>query len=56
MEFGEPDTRNERIYNIKLFGIPGFQSSLTIVHRFFGVFKVTSMLTRFVGQGFEAAD
>lgn len=50
MQFGEPDTRNERIYRVTAFGIPGFQSSITIVHRFFGVFKVTSMLTRVVRQ------
>lgn len=46
MEFGAPDTRNERIYTVTIFGIPKFQSSITIVHRFFGVFKVTSILTR----------
>lgn len=46
MEFGDPDTKNERIYTVAIFGIPDFQSSITIVHRFFGVFKVTSMLTR----------
>jgi hypothetical protein len=45
MEFGEPDTRNERIYTVTVFGIPEFKSSITIVHRFFGTFKVTSMLT-----------
>lgn len=46
MEFGDPDARNERIYTVTIFGIPKFQSSITIVHRFFGAFKVTSMLTR----------
>jgi len=51
MEFGDPDTRNERIYTVTIFGIPEFQSSITIVHRFFGVFKVTSMLTRVVTTG-----
>jgi len=45
MEFGDPDTRNERIYTVTIFGIPEFKSSITIVHRFFGTFKVTSMLT-----------
>lgn len=48
MEFGAPDARNDRIYTVNIFGIPGFKSSITIVHRFFGVFKVTSMLTRTV--------
>ncbi len=51
MEFGDPDTKNERIYTVTIFGIPKFQSSITIVHRFFGVFKVTSMLTRDVAAG-----
>lgn len=51
MEFGDPDAKNERIYTVTIFGIPEFQSSITIVHRFFGVFKVTSMLTRIVTIG-----
>lgn len=46
LEFGNPETRNERIYTVEIFGVPGFQSSITIIHRFFGVFNVTSMLTR----------
>ena len=50
MEFGEPDIKNERIYTVKIFGIPKYQSSITIVHTFFGVFKVTSMLTNFVDK------
>jgi hypothetical protein len=45
MEFGDPDTRNEKIYTVSVFGIPKFKSSITIVHKFYGVFKVTSMLT-----------
>ena len=48
MSFGNPDIRNERIYTVEIHGLPSFQGSITIVHRFFGVFKVTSMLTRFV--------
>jgi hypothetical protein len=44
MQFGEPNTKNERIYTVTVFGIPGFKSSITIVHEFFGTFKVTSML------------
>lgn len=51
MEFGGSDTRNERIYTVTIFGIPKFQSGITIVHNFFGVFKVTSMLTRVVAAG-----
>ncbi|MDE1172723.1 MAG: hypothetical protein PW790_03430 [Parvibaculaceae bacterium] len=45
MEFGALGTKNEKIYTVTVFGIPEFQSSITIVHMFFGVFKVTSMLT-----------
>lgn len=48
MEFGDPDTKNERIYTVSVFGIPDFGSSISIVHKFFGVFKVTSMLTRVI--------
>jgi hypothetical protein len=48
MEFGKPDTRNERIYTVEIFGIPNFKSSITIIHLFFGKFKVTSMLTNLV--------
>ncbi len=44
-DFGRPDLKNKRIYNVKIFGIADFLSSITIVHRFFGVFKVTSMLS-----------
>jgi hypothetical protein len=51
MKFGDPDTRNQRIYTVTIFGIPNFQSSITVVHNFFGVFKVTSMLTRVVAAG-----
>lgn len=46
MAFGDPGTKNERIYTATIFGIPDYQSSITIVHLFFGVFKVTTMLTR----------
>lgn len=46
MSFGEPGAKNESIYIVTIFGIPGYQSSITVVHVFFGVFKVTSMLTR----------
>lgn len=46
MAFGNPETRNERIYTVEIHGLPEFQGSITIVHTFFGVFKVTSMLSR----------
>lgn len=46
LHFGEANLQNEDIYKAKIFGIAGFQSSITIVHLFFGHFKVTSMLTR----------
>ena len=45
MEFGDPDTNNKRIYTVTTFGVPEFRSSITMVHEFFGTFKVTSMLT-----------
>ena len=48
MNFGKPNTRNERIYTVKIFGIPEFKSSITIVHLFFGKFKVISMLSRII--------
>lgn len=51
LEFGEPDMKNVKIYTASIFGIPKFQSSITIVHTFFGVFKVTSMLSRVVNGG-----
>jgi hypothetical protein len=50
MEFGKPATKNERIYTVTIFGLPSFQSSIAVVHRFFGTFKVTSMLSRIVRQ------
>jgi len=48
LEFGDPDTQNKRIYTVKIFGIPEFKSSITVVHEFFGTFKVTSMLSNIV--------
>jgi hypothetical protein len=48
MTFGKPRVNNERIYTVEIFGIPNFQSSITIVHLFFGKFKVISMLTKIV--------
>lgn len=46
MEFGDVKAINTKIYSVKIFGISDFRSSITIVHDFFGVFRVTSMLTR----------
>lgn len=51
MEFGDPETKNEKIYTVTIFGIPGFKSSITLVHNFFGTFKVTSMLTNLIKVG-----
>lgn len=53
MAFGNPETQNERIYTVQIHGLPDFQGSITIVHLFFGTFKVTSMLTRFVSDRVE---
>jgi hypothetical protein len=53
--FGTPDARNQRIYTVDIFGVPRFQSSITIVHIFFGVFKVTSMLSRAASPNGEQA-
>lgn len=46
LEFGKPKTKNENIYTVEIFGRPDFSSSITIVHVFFGRFKVISMLTK----------
>lgn len=46
LAFGSPDTLNKQIYTCEIHGLPNFEGSITVVHRFFGVFKVTSMLTR----------
>ena len=51
MAFGEPGAKNERIYTATIFGIPEYASSITIVHVFFGTFRVTSMLTRLPENG-----
>jgi hypothetical protein len=48
MNFGRVNALNTTVYSVKVFGIPGFKSSITIVHDFFGVFRVTSMLTRYI--------
>lgn len=44
MNFGRVSALNETVYSVKLFGVSNFGSSITIVHNFFGVFRVTSML------------
>jgi hypothetical protein len=46
MNFGSVRTLNARVYAVKLFGISGFRSSITLIHDFYGVFRVTSMLTK----------
>jgi hypothetical protein len=46
LEFGQVKTRNTTIYSAKIFGIPGFRSSITVAHEFFGAFRVISMLTK----------
>jgi hypothetical protein len=46
LDFGRVRALNTSVYSVKVFGIPGFKSSITIAHDFFGVFRVTSMLTR----------
>lgn len=45
LDFGKPNTQNERIYSVKIFGMPIFKSSITVVHLFYGKFKVVSFLT-----------
>jgi hypothetical protein len=46
LHFGKAALKNEDIYTARLFGISDFQSSITVVHLFFGHFKVTSLLTK----------
>ncbi|MEG8049019.1 hypothetical protein QP178_03625 [Sphingomonas aurantiaca] len=45
MDFGKADLKNERIYSAEIHGMPDFGGSISIVHLFFGRFKVTSMLS-----------
>lgn len=47
LNFGKPNTQNERIYTVKIHGVPNFKSSITIVHLFYGKFKVVSFLSNF---------
>lgn len=44
LNFGRPNIQNERIYTVEIFGMPNFESSITIVHIFYGKFRVLSML------------
>jgi hypothetical protein len=46
LQFGNVKTLNASIYSAKIFGLTGFQSSITVVHEFYGVFRVTSMLSK----------
>ena len=46
LNFGQVKALNTTVYSVKVFGIPGFLSSITVVHDFFGVFRVTSMLSK----------
>ncbi len=47
LDFGKPNTQNESIYKVKVFGMPGFNSSITVVHLFYGKFEVVSFLSNF---------
>lgn len=46
LHFGKAALKNDDIYTVRLFGISDFRSSITLVHLFFGHFKVTSLLTK----------
>ena len=46
LQFGAPRTLNTNIYSVKIFGDKEFRTSITLVHEFFGTFRVTSMLSR----------
>jgi hypothetical protein len=50
LDFGRINALNSTVYSAKIFGIPEFKSSITIVHEFFGVFRVSSMLSLRFGQ------
>lgn len=56
LQFGEAQLQNEDIYIAQIFGIAGFQSSITIIHLFYGHFKVTSMLSRILPNNALDAD
>ncbi|MDQ1158844.1 hypothetical protein QE385_003171 [Sphingomonas sp. SORGH_AS 950] len=44
-EFGTPDLRNTQIYRASIFGEPDAWKNISVVHTFYGVFKVTTLLT-----------
>jgi hypothetical protein len=46
MSIGKLKNYNEHIYTVKIIGLPDFAGSITIVHHFYGVFKVTSMISK----------
>jgi hypothetical protein len=46
LNFGQVNALNTTVYSVKVIGIPGFRSSITVAHDFFGVFHVTSMLSK----------
>lgn len=46
LSFGRVNALNATVYSVKIVGVPGFKGSITIVHEFYGSFRVTSMLTR----------
>ncbi|WP_437480412.1 hypothetical protein WME75_35515 [Sorangium sp. So ce1014] len=50
LDFGHVKALNTTVYSAKIIGIPDWGSSITIVHRFFGTFRVTSMLTRIISD------
>lgn len=45
LNFGAVKTLNTSIYSAKIWGVKDFGSSITVVHEFFGRFRVTSLLT-----------
>lgn len=45
LDFGSVPLLNATVYSASVFGVPGFLSSITVTHTFFGRFRVTSMLT-----------
>jgi hypothetical protein len=53
LNFGHVNELNTAVYSAKIVGLSGFRGSITIVHEFYGIFRVTSMLTRLIGAGAE---
>jgi hypothetical protein len=46
LSFGPVSAQNTSVYSVKVFGIAGFKSSLTVIHDFFGAFRVTTLLSK----------